>query len=37
MSTTRRPQRNVALIIITAVIGVAATAFSAVLIWYVFM
>ena len=37
MSMTQQPQRNRALIIITAVIGVAATAFAVTAAWYMFM
>lgn len=37
MSTTPQSQRDLALIIITAVIAVAATAFAVAAAWFVFM
>ena len=37
MSTTPQSPRQVALIIITAVIAVAATAFAAVAAWFIFV
>jgi hypothetical protein len=37
MSSTPQSQRNVALIIITAVIAVAATAFAVAAAWFVFL
>jgi len=37
MSTTPQSQRHLALIIITAVIAVAATAFAVVAAWFIFV